>query len=638
MIKTDPNPAPDYTAKHIQVLEGLDPVKKRPGMFIGSTDDKGLHRMLFEIVDNSVDEALAGFAKNIWVTIKNDGSVLTRDDGRGIPVDVMPQYHKSALEICMTKLHAGGKFDSKAYKVSGGLHGVGASVVNALSEYMRVDVHKNGKIYSQDYKVGIPLSDIKISGETKETGTITFFIPDKKVWKDYQFSAETIKQSLRERAYLIAGLYFHFVDERSNEESHFYFEGGIRSLVTHLNRNKKVLNLPIYIKKQTDGRELELSLQYNDGFSENIHSFVNVINTADGGTHVTGFRTALTRAINDYGQKIGAIKTEGDNITGDDAKEGLTAIIFIKMPQDETLFESQTKAKLNNPEIQGFVASALKEGLSTFFEENPSDARHILEKTLLSARARLAARAAKDAVIRKGALEGMNLPGTLWDCQEKDPALSELFIVEGQSAGGSAKEGRDRKFQAILPLGGKILNTERAQLDKIIGFEELKNLIIALGAGIGETWNSEKLRYHRIITMTDADVDGEHIETLLLTFFYRHMRDIIEKGYLYVAMPPLFKIQFGKEVLYAYDDAQKEIILKEHGDGKATIQRYKGLGEMNPEQLRDTTMNPENRMLKQISINDAAKADETFTMLMGDDVSPRKRFIQTHAKTADLDV
>ncbi|PIU04034.1 DNA topoisomerase IV subunit B [Candidatus Shapirobacteria bacterium CG08_land_8_20_14_0_20_39_18] len=637
MPKNNP-PASDYTAENIQVLEGLEPVRKRPGMFIGSTDAKGLHHLVFEIVDNSVDEALAGFAKNIWVTLKNDRSVEIHDDGRGIPVDIHPQYKVSALELAMTKLHAGGKFDSKAYKVSGGLHGVGASVVNALSEYMRVDVHLDGNIWTQEYKRGVPFADVKITGKTADRGTYTTFLPDKQIWKDAELDVETVKQSLRERAYLIAGLYFHFKDEKSNEEAHFYFEGGIKSLVSHLNRHKKVLNDPIYLLKKDETRELEVSIQYNDSFSENLLSFVNVINTVDGGTHVTGFRTALTRAINDYAQKIGAIKENDELLTGEDTKEGLTAVIFLKMSQDEVLFESQTKAKLNNPEIQGWVATSIKEGLNTYFEENPSDARRIVEKIMLAARARLAARAAKNAVIRKGALEGMTLPGMLADCQERDPALCELYIVEGPSAGGSAKQGRDRKFQAILPLGGKILNTERAQLDKIIEFEELKNLIIAMGTGIGETWNPEKMRYHRIITMTDADVDGEHIETLLLTFFYRHMKEVIEKGYLYVALPPLYKIQYGKGVFYAYTDEDKERILKEHGGDKATIQRYKGLGEMNPEQLWETTMNPANRTLKQITIDDAALADETFTMLMSDDVPPRKRFIQSHATAATLDI
>lgn len=628
-----------YGAQHIQVLEGLEPVRKRPGMYIGSVDHLGFHRMLSEIIDNSVDEALAGFAKNVWITIHGDGKASVRDDGRGIPVDEVPGYHKSALELCMTKLHAGGKFDSRAYKISGGLHGVGASTVNALSEYMRVEVIRDGKKFMQEYKRGEPQGLVVPIGAADGTGTFTIFFPDKKVFGDQAFDYKTVEQTVRERAYLIGGIAFHLKDERIDSEKTFYFQGGIRSLVTHLNRNKKALNDPIYLTKTDGDNSVEVSLQYNDSYSENIHSFVNVINTVDGGTHVTGFRTGLTRVINDYGQKIGALKGDGDALTGEDMREGLTAVIFVKMPTDNLLFESQTKAKLNNPEIQTLVASCVKEGLDTFFEENPSEARRITEKIMLAAKARLAARAAKDAVLRKGALEGMTLPGKLADCQERDASLSEIYIVEGDSAGGSAKQGRDRKFQAILPLGGKILNTERAQLDKIIAFEDLKDLIIALGAGIGDTYNPEKLRYHRIISMTDADVDGAHIETLLLTFFYRHMPGIIDKGYLYVAMPPLYKMTLGKEVYYAYNDEDKERKIKEEpGWNKATISRFKGLGEMNPEQLWDTTMNPETRTLKQVGIADAGLADQTFTMLMGEEVPPRKRFIQTHARTANLDV
>jgi DNA gyrase subunit B len=639
MVKADASSqASDYSAKNIQVLEGLEPVRKRPGMYIGSVDHLGFHRMLSEILDNSVDEALAGFAKNVWVTLLGDGKASVKDDGRGIPVEEVPGYHKSALELCMTKLHAGGKFDSRSYKISGGLHGVGASTVNALSEYMRVEVIRDGKKYMQEYKRGDPQGLVAQIGAADGTGTYTTFFPDKKVFGDQAFDYKVVEQAIRERAYLIGGIAFHLKDERTDSGKTFYFEGGIRSLVTHLNRNKKALNDPIYLSKTDGDNSVEVSMQYNDSYSENIHSFVNVINTVDGGTHVTGFRTALTRAINDYGQKIGVLKGDGDSLTGEDMREGLTAVIFVKMPTDNLLFESQTKAKLNNPEIQTLVASCVKEGLDTFFEENPSEARRITEKIMLAARARLAARAAKDAVLRKGALEGMTLPGKLADCQEKDAAMSELYIVEGDSAGGSAKQGRDRKFQAILPLGGKILNTERAQLDKIIEFEELKDLIIALGAGIGETFNAEKLRYHRIISMTDADVDGAHIETLLLTFFYRHMPEVINKGYLYVAMPPLYKMSLGKEVFYVYNDEEKDKKLKEPGWNKATLSRFKGLGEMNPEQLWETTMNPANRTLKQVMIGDAGLADQTFTMLMGEEVPPRKRFIQTHAKTANIDI
>ena len=634
----------DYTGKHIIVLEGLEPVKKRPAMYIGSTDKTGLHHIVTEIIDNSVDEALAGFSKNIWIRLGKDNSITVIDDGRGIPVDIMPRYKKSALEIVMTKLHAGGKFDSRVYKVSGGLHGVGASVVNALSSWMRVEVRRSGKIFAQEYKKGEPeglVEEVKTSVlENLTQGTATIFIPDKAVFKDgIEVDLETLKKSIRERAYLIPRLFFHLTDERTGQETNFYFEGGIAALVEELNRNKVTLIRPIYIKKQVDSVEVEVAIQYNDGFAETVESFVNVINTVEGGTHLTGFRMALTRAINDYGKKIGVIKNGEEGILGEDTREGLTAIVYVKMPSQTVQFEGQTKAKLGNAEVAPLVQNAVKEGLDSYFEENPGDARRILEKVMLAARARLAAKAARDAIIRKGALEGGTLPGKLADCQEKNPNFSELFLVEGDSAGGSAKQGRDRKFQAILPLRGKLLNTERARLDKIIEFEELKDLIIALGMGIGESQQPAKLRYHRIIIMTDADVDGEHITTLLLTFFYRHLPYIIQNGHLYIAQPPLYKIQIGKQVFYAYQDEEKERILKEHKTGSSfSIQRYKGLGEMNPEQLWETTMNPQVRILKQITIKDAAHADQIFTMLMGEEVPPRKRFIQTHAKTATLDI
>ena len=630
----------DYSADHIQVLEGLDPVKRRPGMFIGATDETGFHHLLIEVLDNATDEALAGRANQIEVILHEDGSATVGDNGAGIPVEIIPKYQKSALEICMTYLHAGGKFDDKIYKVSGGLHGVGVSVTNALSSFLKVIVKRNGKVYQQEYRKGKPTAPVSpIAGEvTQETGTRVTFRPDTGVFKNLSFNYQTVETMVRDRAYLVAGCKFTLEDARISKKKIFYFEGGIRCLIEHLNRGKKILNDPICIKKTVNHLELEAAIQYNDSFTENIRSFVNIVNTVDGGTHVTGFRTALTRAINDYGQKSGAFKNEGESLTGEDTKEGLTAVISVRMPTQKIQFESQTKAKLNNPEVQGLVNTAVKEGLDIYFEENPGDARRILEKIMLAAKARLAARAAKEAVLRKGALEGMTLPGKLADCQERNPGLSELYIVEGPSAGGSAKQGRDRRFQAILPLGGKILNTERARLDKIIEFEELKNLIIALGAGIGETFNSEKLRYHRVILMCDADVDGEHIITLLLTFFYRHLPQIIEKGYLYIALPPLYKLTLGKQILYAYNDLEKEKILSSwSGGGNVPIQRYKGLGEMNPEQLWETTMNPEKRTLKQIAIADAAQADQTFTMLMGEEVPPRKRFIQTHAKDATLD-
>ncbi len=661
----------DYSAKHIQVLEGLEPVRKRPGMYVGSTDSVGLHESLREIIDNAVDEALAGFAKNVWVVLNRDRSVTVVDDGRGIPVDIMPQFKKSALEIVMTKLHAGGKFGGSAYKISGGLHGVGSSVVNALSEWLWVEVRRNGKIFRQEYIRGVPktqVSEIPSSNYNTSyfafprTGTTVTFLPDGQIFSTIDFDFEIIKKAIRERAYLIPKLYFHLIDLRKEEtkEINYYFEGGISSLVEKIDENKNPIHKPIYIRRQEKDIEVEVSLQYTDSYTENVEGYVNVINTVNGGTHLTGFRMALTRAINDYGKKIGSFKDD-NGIAGDDTKEGLTAVVFIKMPQDKIQFEGQTKGKLGNSEIQPLVMQIVKDELSTYFEENPSDARKILEKVYLAAKARLAAKAAKEAILRKGALEGSSLPGKLADCQEKDPSISELYIVEGDSAGGSAKMGRDRKFQAILPFGGKILNTERARLDKIIEFEGLKNLIIALGMGIGESINFEKLRYHRIIIMTDADVDGEHIETLVLTFFYRHLLDIVKQGYLYIAQPPLYKIQKGKIIQYAYSDEEKDKIIRNISENQQSnqqeskgsneqkkqsiqrnisiaVQRYKGLGEMNPEQLWDTTMNPANRILKQVTIEDAEEADAVFTMLMGNEVPPRKHFIQTNAKMATLDV
>jgi DNA gyrase subunit B len=650
-----------YTAAQIQVLEGLEPVRKRPGMYIGSTDSRGLHECIREIIDNSVDESFAGTAENVWVILHQDGSATIRDDGRGIPVDKHASGI-SALELTMTKLHAGGKFGGGAYKVSGGLHGVGASVVNALSSHFRVIVLRNNKAYFQEYKRGKPLGKVKtatqdmlnkwlprewgINLNNGETGTITTFMPDKKVFGDISFNKDKVKALLKDRAYLVPKLSFHFKDERDDDEAHYYFEGGIKSLVAHSNRGKNLVSDVIYMsgKDEEQNIEAEIALQYTDTFNENVKGYVNGINTTDGGTHITGFRMALTRSVGDYAKKNGVLdkisvgKERKNGLTGEDMKEGLTAVVYIKMPSESLQFESQTKAKLNNPEVQGFVMSVVKEGIDTYFEEHPSDAKSILEKIILAAKARLAARAAKDAVLRKGAFEGASLPGKLADCQSKRPEVSELYIVEGDSAGGSAKQGRDRRFQAILPLGGKLLNTERAHLDKIIKFEELKDLIIALGTGIGETVNYSKLRYHRIIIMTDADVDGEHIKTLLLTFFYRHLPEIINKGYLYIALPPLFRIQIGKKHYYAYTESQKNEIIEKKGNGKVSVQRYKGLGEMNPKQLWETTMDPATRTLKRVGIEDAQEADRVFTMLMGEEVAPRKRFIQTHAKFAELDI
>lgn len=646
----------NYTAENIQVLEGLDPVRKRPAMYIGSIDTVGLHESLREIIDNAVDESLGGFAHNVWVFLNKDGSATVVDDGRGIPVDTMKGYNKSALEMVMTKLHAGGKFGGGAYKVSGGLHGVGSSVVNALSTDLWAEVRRDGKIFRQEYKRGIPTTELtihkyaesKINEITKskrvlglETGTTITFKPDPTIFTTVEFVPETVLRLITQRAFLVSKLYFHFYDNTSEKsvEKHFYYEGGIVSLVKKINENKGPLHKPVFISREVDNVLVEVALQYNDGIAENVESFVNVINTVNGGTHVTGFRTALTRAMNDYGKKAQLIKPGEEAITGEDSREGLSAVVAIRMEQNNIQFEGQTKGKLGNSEIAPLVASVVKEGLDTYFEENPSEAKTVIAKGQLAVRARLAARAAKDAILRKGAFEGGSLPGKLADCQEKRAEYSEIYLVEGDSAGGTAKQGRDRKFQAILPIGGKILNTERARLDKIMEFEELKDLIIALGMGIGESVNHEKLRYHRIIIMTDADVDGEHIATLLLTFFYRHLRDIIDQGYLYIAKPPLYKIQTGKQIEYVYTEEELKTYMKGKAEGKGrSIQRYKGLGEMNAEQLWETTMNPANRILKKVNIENAEDADATFTMLMGSEVPPRKHFIQENARLANLDI
>ncbi|MFH1280047.1 MAG: DNA gyrase subunit B [Candidatus Beckwithbacteria bacterium] len=663
MIKTKNT----YTASDITVLEGLEPVRKRPGMYVGSTDEKGLHHILTEIIDNSVDEAIPGFAKNIWVSINKEGYATVMDDGRGIPID----KHKSglsALEVTMTKLHAGGKFGSSAYQASSGLHGVGSSAVNALSSWMRVIVKRDKKMVYQDYKRGIATT--KLTPITKKINlnkllqsnhfpvpnsnsfTISSFLPDTQIFKKtIDFSFIKIKNLCRERAFLIGGLTFHLYDEKTDEECHFYFDGGIKSLIKHLNKSRKTLHEIIHFSKEIKLEDnplgtigVEVAMQYTDSYNESIQSFANVINTHDGGTHLTGFKMALNRVVKDYGLKnnlfkdFKSTKSKSSGLTSDDLKEGLTAVVYIKMHSNEIQFESQTKTKLNNPEAQSAVFAVTKQFLTAHFEENPNEARKVLGKVLLAAKARMAARAAKDAVVRKGALEGSTLPGKLADCQSKDPTTSEIFIVEGDSAGGSAKQGRDRKYQAILPLRGKILNTEKARLDKIIASEEIKNLIVALGAGIGETFNKDKLRYHRIIIMNDADVDGEHITTLTLTFFFRHLKPVIDGGYLYVALPPLFKIKHDKIEKYVYSEEEKDEYIKTLDDQKIGIQRYKGLGEMNPEQLWETTMDPTKRILKKIEIEDAEKADEVFRTLMGEEVPPRRKFIQTHAKMATLDI
>jgi len=637
----------NYGAESIVVLEGLEPVRKRPAMYIGTTSQYGVNHCLNEIIDNAIDEALAGFCRNIHIIINKSGYLTVFDDGRGIPVGKVPKYNVSALEIVLTKLHAGGKFNVGAYKISGGLHGVGASVVNALSEHFIAEVRIDDKFYRQEYRKGQPLHAVKrveksILNFPFKQGTAISFLPDKEIFKEtIEVNYSILKKQVKERAYLINNVYFKIFNEIEQEKIAFYFDGGILSLINDLNRGKKVIHEPIYIKKQTDDKEIEVAIQYNDSISENVHSFVNVINTHEGGTHLTGFRTALTKVINNYAkQELGA-KNNGDAFTGDDTKEGLTAVVYVKMPSTYLQFEGQTKTKLGNSEIQTLVQQTVTDYLTVFFEENPKVARDILAKIFLAQKARLAAKAAKDAVLRKGALDGVSLPGKLADCQTKDPKLSELFIVEGDSAGGSAKQGRDRKFQAILPLRGKILNTERAYLDRVLSFKELKDLVVALGMGIGENIEYDKLRYHKIIIMTDADVDGEHIRTLILTFFFRHLPEIIKNGHLYVAQPPLYKIQAGKKILYAYTEGEKDkliSLLAREYTAQPIIQRYKGLGEMNPEQLWETTMSPKNRILKKVTISDAQDADYVFSMLMGEEVPPRKKFIVTHAKLANLDI
>ena len=632
-----------YDASKIQVLEGLEAVRRRPGMYIGSTDSRGLHHLVCEIVDNSVDEAMAGFGDRINVKLQRSGWVQVQDFGRGIPVDTHQKTDRSALETVMTVLHAGAKFGGGGYKVSGGLHGVGASVVNALASEMWVEVRRNGKVWRQDYQRGIPQGEVRPAGKATYSGTTSAWLFDSDIFKtadgavNYDF--DMLAQRFREMAYLIKGLWIHLEEEETEREINFYFEGGIQSFVRHINADRDVVNkTPIYIEKERDGVTVEVAIQYNTGFTESCFTFANAINTVDGGTHLTGFRTALTRAINDYARKQKLLKENENALSGDDVREGIVAVVSVKLPEPQ--FEGQTKAKLGNAEVEGITRAIVSEGLTQFLEEHPAETKKVIEKCLTSQRARIAAQHARDTVIRKGALEGTMLPGKLADCSERNPEFCELYLVEGDSAGGSAKGGRDRRTQAILPLRGKILNVERARVDKMLAHEEIRSLITAMGCGFGAEVRIDKLRYHRVVIMTDADVDGAHIRTLLLTFFFRNMREVIESGYLYIAQPPLYKISHGKQSAYVYSDKEKDAYVAKIKDGRQPgIQRYKGLGEMNPEQLWETTMDPERRTMLKVNIENAAEADRLFTELMGDDVSYRKSFIQSHSsQVRNLDV
>ena len=629
-----------YDAAQIQVLEGLEAVRKRPGMYIGSTGPRGLHHLVYEVVDNSVDEALAGFCKSINVTIQSDNSIKVEDDGRGMPVDKHPKLGIPAVEVIHTVLHAGGKFGGGGYKVSGGLHGVGASVVNALSTHMEVEIKRNGKIYRQCYERGKTVTPLEIIGESKKTGSKTSFWPDPEIFETTVFDFDTLQHRLREMAFLNKGIKIIFKDEREGQKRNetFHYEGGIREFVKFQNQNKDAVHPDIiYFEVAKENCEVEVAMQYTENYNELVMGYANNINTTDGGTHIVGFKSALTRTLNDYGKKAKILK-ENDSLSGEDVREGLTAIISVKL--EEPQFEGQTKAKLGNPDMRGFVETTTNENLTAFLEENPAQAKVIIEKCIKAARAREAARKARDLTRRKGALDSFSLPGKLADCSDKDPSVCEIFLVEGDSAGGSAKDGRDRKRQAILPLRGKILNVEKARLDKILNSEEIKNMITAFGCGIGDDFNIDKLRYHKIIIMTDADVDGAHIRTLLLTFFYRYMTPLIEGGYVYAAQPPLYQVKKGKDVYYTYSEPEQAKLMEslEGKPGKADIQRYKGLGEMDAEQLWDTTMDYNHRTLIQITIEDSAEADQTFSTLMGDKVPPRKKFIEDHAHYANLDI
>jgi DNA gyrase subunit B len=626
-----------YTAEQIQVLEGREHVRRRPSMYIGSTSLTGLHHLVYEVVDNAVDEALAGYASKITVTLYADGSVQVEDNGRGIPVDIHKKEGVSALELVLTRLNAGGKFGGGGYKVSSGLHGVGVSAVNFLSEKLQVWVHRGAKVHYMEFERGVPKGSVKVVGKTDHTGAIVRFWPDPQIFPDTKFDREIIQRRLREMAYLNKRLEISLADENVGFTNTFYFEGGVVAFVRALNRDKQVVNhVPFYVDREVEGTQVEIALQYNDTFVENVIAFANTIHTIEGGTHLTGFRAALTNVLNRYARKAGILKEQDPNLSGEDVREGLTAVISVKVIDPQ--FEGQTKGKLGNAEVQGHVSIALTEGLTQYLEENPSEGRRIVEKSLTAARAREAARKARDLVQRKSLLESSTLPGKLSDCSERDPALCELYIVEGDSAGGTAKGGRDRRTQAILPLRGKILNVEKARLDKVLTSDEIRNLITAMGAGVGDNFNIEKMRYHRVITMTDADVDGSHIRTLLLTFFYRYFPAVIDKGYLYMAQPPLFKVFKGKQVVWCHSEGERDKALRQLGKN-AESARMKGLGEMNAEELWQTTMNPATRVLLQVNVEDAAAVNDTFEKLMGPDVEPRKKYIQAHAKSVrNLDI
>ncbi|MDI6807808.1 MAG: DNA topoisomerase (ATP-hydrolyzing) subunit B [Candidatus Eisenbacteria bacterium] len=627
-----------YDAKKIQVLKGLEGVRKRPSMYVGSTGSRGLHHLVFEVVDNSIDEVLAGFCDQIAVTVHTDSRVTVVDNGRGIPVDMHPTQKKSAVEVVMTMLHSGGKFDSESYKVSGGLHGVGVSVVNALSEWLEVEVIRDGKVYHQRYERGVTVTPLKEIGKRKGTGTKVAFLPDRQIFESLDFSFDTLSQRLRELAFLNKGVKIEILDEQTQRSHSFKYDGGIVSFVKFLNENKNILHpKPIYFFRERDKVSVEIALQYNDGYLENIFSYVNNISTTEGGTHMEGFRAALTRSINTYAQKEGLIKNSDATLTGDDVREGLTGVVSVKLVNPQ--FEGQTKTKLGNSEVKGIVQSIVGDGLQEFFDETPPLARKIIDKCISASRAREAARKARELVRRKSVLESGSLPGKLADCSLRDPALCELYVVEGDSAGGSAKMGRDRRFQAILPLKGKILNVEKAREDKMLSNEEIITIVTAIGAGIGVEFDPDKARYHKIIIMTDADVDGAHIRTLLLTFFFRQMKALIERGYVYIAQPPLYRLKKGKTEEYAYDDKQRDSAMEKLGRKGVTLQRYKGLGEMNPEQLWSTTMDPETRTMIRVTLEDAVEAEQIFTILMGDQVEPRRKFIEDNALSVkNLDI